>query len=314
MSRYDRDYEPDDLNSRSVPRPQESSGSRDDFSLRGQGASGGSADQQQPSAKEIRETQPIERRPDERRRHHLDRQRNYALRDSEVKTLTEIGTFRALNLNDLITHRYHGNVVEARRDLDNLERQGLICRRTVYPENVSYLTLSKDAHRFLEAHRNATGDARQALYQGFVKPKEARHNAALYRLYQQESARIGREGGKVQRIILDFELKREVNQKLARLYSLPADEQARRKQEIAEEHHLPLVNGRICLPDLRLEYEGPDHETARVDLELVTGDYHRSGLARKAQTGFRMYGLPEDQARLRPAISDPEIMLEVLSL
>jgi len=314
MSRYDRDYEPEELNSRTVPRSQESSGSRDDFNLRGQGASGGSANQEQPVRREIREPQPIERGRDKRTTHRFDRQRNYALRDSEIKTLTEIGAFRALNLNDLITHRYHGNVVEARRDLDNLERQGLLRRRTVYPENVSYLTLSKDAHRFLEAHPNATADARQALYQGFVKPKEARHNAAIYRLYQQESARIWREGGKVQRIILDFELKREVNQKLARLHSFPAEEQTRRKQEIAEEHHLPIVNGRICLPDLRLEYEGPDQETARVDLELVTGGYHRSGLARKAQTGFRMYGLPEDQARLRPAISDPEIMLEVLSL
>ena len=39
-----------------------------------------------------------------------------------------------------------------------------------------------------------------------------------------------------------------------------------------------------------------------------------TGLAAKAQTGFAMYALPEDAARLRPAISDPEIMLDILSL
>ncbi len=39
-----------------------------------------------------------------------------------------------------------------------------------------------------------------------------------------------------------------------------------------------------------------------------------TGLAARAQTGFAMYALPEDAARLRPAISDPEIMLEILSL
>jgi hypothetical protein len=34
----------------------------------------------------------------------------------------------------------------------------------------------------------------------------------------------------------------------------------------------------------------------------------------KAQTGFSMYALREDAARLRPAMSDPEIMLDILSL
>ena len=39
-----------------------------------------------------------------------------------------------------------------------------------------------------------------------------------------------------------------------------------------------------------------------------------TGLAAEAQTRFAMYALPEDVARLRPAMSDPEIMLEILSL
>ena len=39
-----------------------------------------------------------------------------------------------------------------------------------------------------------------------------------------------------------------------------------------------------------------------------------TGLAAKAQTGFAMFALPEDAARLRPAMSDPEIMLDILSL
>jgi hypothetical protein len=39
-----------------------------------------------------------------------------------------------------------------------------------------------------------------------------------------------------------------------------------------------------------------------------------TGLTAKAQTGFAIYALPEDAARLRPAISDSEIMLDILSL
>lgn len=74
------------------------------------------------------------------------------------------------------------------------------------------------------------------------------------------------------------------------------------------------MNGKVALPDLRLEYEGPDQELGKVDLELVTGDYHAQALSGKGQTGFAMYALHEDAARLRPATSDPEIMLDILSL
>ena len=37
-------------------------------------------------------------------------------------------------------------------------------------------------------------------------------------------------------------------------------------------------------------------------------------LPAKAKAGFVMYALPEDAARLRPAMSDPEIMQEISSL
>ncbi len=281
---------------------------------KGQGGGSGTS-QDQPPRHEIRPSKVRSVHQGRRTKHpDLDRDRTYALRDSELKTLTDIGTFRVLRLDDLTIHRYGGDPAEARRDVDNLLRQGLILRRTTHPEKTVYVTLTKTAHRFLEGSRPQDSKPGQAIYHGFVKPREARHDAAIYRLYQQESARIERAGGKVQRIVLDFELKRSVNRQLAKLQSLPASEQAERKREIAEENSLPIVNGKVALPDLRLEYEGPDQELGKVDLELVTGDYHAQALAGKAQTGFAMYGLPEDAARLRPAMSDPEIMLDILSL
>ncbi len=314
MSRYDRDESPDEIRDSEVHRPTESSRRQETSDAKGQSGGSGTS-QDQPTRHEIR---PSKGRsvPQGRRTKHpdLDRDRTYALRDSELKTLTDIGTFRVLRLDDLTIHRYGGDPAEARRDVDNLLRQGLILRRTTHPEKTVYVTLTKTAHRFLEGSRPQDSKPGQAIYHGFVKPREARHDAAIYRLYQQESARIERAGGKVQRIVLDFELKRSVNRQLAKLQSLPASEQAERKREIAEENSLPIVNGKVALPDLRLEYEGPDQELGKVDLELVTGDHHAQALAGKAQTGFAMYGLPEDAARLRPAMSDPEIMLDILSL
>ncbi len=314
MSRYDRDESPDEIRDSGVQRPTESSRRQETLDAKGQSGGSGTS-QDQPPRPEIR---PSKGRsvPQGRRTKHpdLDRDRTYALRDSELKTLTDIGTFRVLKLDDLVAHRYGGDPAEARRDVDNLLRQGFILRRTTHPEKTVYVTLTKSAHRFLEGSRPQDSKQGQALYHGFVKPREARHDAAIYRLYQQESARIEKTGGRVRRVILDFELKRSVNHKLAKLQSLPASEQAERKREIAEENSLPIVNGKVALPDLRLEYEGPDQELGKVDLELVTGDYHAQALAAKAQTGFAMYALPEDAARLRPAISDPEIMLDILSL
>ncbi len=314
MSRYDRGESLDEIRDSTARRPAESSSGQETADARGQGGGSGTS-HDQPPRHEIRPSKVHSAPKGRRAKHHdLDRHRAYALRESELKTLTDIGTFRVLKLDDLVAHRYGGDPSEARRDVDNLLRQGLILRRTTHPEKTVYVTLTKAAHRFLEASRPQDSKPRQALYHGFVKPREARHDAAIYRLYQQESARIEKAGGKVQRVILDFELKRSVNHKLAKLQSLPVSEQTERKREIVGEYSLPIVNGKVALPDLRLEYEGPDQELGKVDLELVTGDYHAQGLAAKAQTGFAMYALPEDAARLRPAMSDPEIMLDILSL
>jgi hypothetical protein len=243
-----------------------------------------------------------------------DRERTYTLRDSELRTLAEIGTFRAVTLDDLTRYRYGGNNDEARSDLENLDCQNLIRRRTTYPEHTVYLTLTPEGHRFIERHRPSDMNQRQVLYHGFVKAREARHDAALYRLYLHEAERIRAEGGKMQRIILDFELKKSINRKLSKLDSLPPSERAQRKQQIAQEDGLMVVKGKIPVPDLRLEYETPDQQQTKVDLELATGDYHRDSLAAKAKAGFAMYALPEDAARLSPAMRDPEIMQEIFSL
>ena len=243
-----------------------------------------------------------------------DPERTYTLRDSELRTLAEIGTFRAVTLDDLTRYRYGGNGDQARRDLENVLRQSLIRCRTIYPERTVYLTLTREGHRFIERHRPSERNRRQILYHGFVKPREARHDAALYRLYQHEAERIRAEGGNVQRIVLDFELKKSINRRLSRLDSLTHPEHAQRKQEVAQEHSLTVVKGKIPVPDLRLEYETRDQQHTKVDLELATGDYHRDSLAAKAKAGFAMYALPEDAVRLRPAMRDPEIMQEILSL
>jgi len=310
MSRYDRDESPDEVRDSSLRRPAEHRGGQEASDARGQGGGSGTADSQAgprehptPSA---RNREPREPNPTQAR--------TYDLRASEVKTLVDIGTFRAITTEDLVQYRYDGDVRRARGDLKHLVEEGLVQRRTTYPHRDVYVGLTRKGHRYIEHNRPENAASRQVFYHGFVKRREARHDAAIYRLYQRESERITREGGRVNRVILDFELKASINRELSNIHSLPAEEQLSRRQEIAEAHGLTVVSGKIPLPDLRLEYETPDQQQAKVDLEVVSGEYRHGQIADKARAGFTLYAFAEDAVHLRPAMADPEIMQDILSL
>jgi len=244
----------------------------------------------------------------------VERETRYSLRDSELQTLLDLGTFRIIRRGDLIAYGYPEDAHRANRDLTHLTDRGLIQQRISYPEREVYLTLSRTGQHYIQNHRPAGVSKDQVFHRGFLKRREAQHDATIYRVYQREVARIHDAGGTVTRVVLDSELKQSINQSLANIHSLPADEQRRARHEIAESHGLTVVSGKIALPDLRLEYETLDREQTKVDIELLSGDYRPSQVATKARAGFRMYALSQDAARLRPALPDPELMQEILSL
>ncbi len=322
MSRYGRDDSPDEIYDSTARRPAEPASGQQTSDARSQGGSSGAADNQ-PLPRDIpnRERNGSSRNP-EPRELNPTRERQYDLRNSEVQTLADIGAFRAIKTEDLVQYRYGGDDREARRDMKHLVEQGLVQRRTTYPARNVYVALTRSGHRYIRHNRPANAAARQVFYHGFVKRREARHDAGIYQLYQRESERITRSGGKVNRVILDFELKASVNRELAKVYSLPNEEQDARRQEIAQAHGLTVVGSKIPLPDLRLEYEtqsqdqgmDQDLQQTKVDLELVSGEYRQGQIAEKARAGFTLYSSSADAARLRPAMADPEIMQEILSL
>jgi DNA-binding MarR family transcriptional regulator len=241
-------------------------------------------------------------------------ERSYKVTESQAKTMADVGTFRTIALSDLIRVRYAGNERQSLAEVNNLLRQKLLRRSISQPDRAVYLTLTPEGHRVLLARNGRGADENQVFYHGFVKTRETEHDAAIYQLYQKEAENIIQSGGKVTRVILDFELKKSVNRKLTRLSSLPEDEQAERKSEVANAHGLTVVKGRIQIPDLRLEYEDRDHNPAKVDLELATGHYRHASLAAKSGAGFKIYASASDAVRLRPAMADPEIMQDIFSL
>ena len=228
--------------------------------------------------------------------------------------MLEIGKFRVIAQEDLVEFFYGGRKARYRPDLENLLRQGLVQIKSIPHEEAgsrTLLSLTKDGHRFLKASWG-TPDDEQALYHGFRKPREAHHDADLYRLYQKASDEIARSGGKRLRVVVDEEFKRRIYQELAKLGDDPQFPE--QKRAVAERHHLQMVRRKIPIPDLRIEYETKDGEKARVDLELATIHYRGRHLAEKAHAGFSIYAHAEDRAKLRRILDERELMAEILSL
>jgi len=251
-------------------------------------------------------------RSDSSRAHYV-RDRAYLLRDSEMYALKEIGKFRVIAVSDLAKHAYGGDRQRMEKDIRALARQSLLRDKTLeisQKKTLRVVTLTKAGHRLLKKTNQVPDD--QPIYHGLVKPREVKHDADLYRVYQKETARIERGGGRPVRVLLDYEMKRNLNRDLALLG--PEKDDPDRKNQIAEKHHLQVVNGKIPVPDLRIEYETPELELRHVDLELATRDYRPRAIAEKASAGFSLYGRSEDASRLRRVLDEREITAGILTL
>lgn len=246
---------------------------------------------------------------------YKDRDRSYSLRDSEVHTLSEVGKFRVVATNDLTQVAYNGDRSRMEHDVSNLVRQGLAVQRgtsVLKEDSRQVLTLTKRGQHLIRRQEFVPNE--QAICQGFVKPKEAHHDADLYRLYHKAADDIERNGGKVLRVTLDYELKENLYRKLGEAQARKDQYMEQRKQTFARELHLPVVQGKVSFPDMRMEYETQDGDRARVDLELATGHYHAQHLAEKARAGFEIYARPEDAGGLRRVRDEREITTAILSL
>ena len=258
------------------------------------------------------EVRTLEVSTSEPRTRYQDRGRTYMLRASEIQTMTDIGTFRALAAKDVEAFLYGGDATRMEADLGNLRRQRLILERDVpQRENAPrrLVALTKEGRHLLVATK--TVQKGQVLYHGFTKPREADHDADLYKLYQRGLENAGQHGGKNIRVILDSELKRTLYRDLAR-----AGEQGQgeTKSAIAEHHGLRVVRDTIPVPDLRIEYETADGEPARLDLELATEHYRFRNIARKVLAGFSIYARSQDAQNLRRVLDQREITAEILNL
>lgn len=240
----------------------------------------------------------------------------------ERNLLAEIGRFRVIRAADLREPFFSGNDRAMAETLVKLRSAGLIedhlirhhsGRNGHEPEKARLISLTPEGKR-MASSQNAR-DRGQRLYAGMVKLREALHDSNLYPVYRTHAARLERGGATVRRIVLDFELKREYLRELRRRErATPGTPEASLKSEAAARFDLPVVNGKVQFPDLRIEYEDRALGPAKVDLELATAAYSRPHLAGKVQAGFTLYASPGDQGRVGAAIyDDHDLVGEILS-
>ena len=149
----------------------------------------------------------------------------------------------------------------------------------------------------LDANRcEHAGEPRQAFYAGLRKPRELTHDVQVYRACRDAEAQIRDQGGRVGRVVLDYELKREYQHLLQERNRGRADSTGRpdrTPEEIAawaKDHDLPCDGNRVRFPDARIEFEDRDRQAQHRDIEVVTPHYRGAHAAAVARSGFQSYG------------------------
>ena len=211
-----------------------------------------------------------------RREEVFDRDRSFRLNPEEMKLLTTVGSFRTVAIRDL-----------PKVELANLLRSQLMEKKTVYPRRngqpLEVLVLTERGRNLLK-NQQPLAD-RQRYYARLAKPNEIEHDAAIYRAFLKAKEQIEGRGGTVNRIVLDYELKSIINREMNG--SGPGSA-AEKRRALAVDLDLKIVNDKLPLPDLRVEFTDAEGRDQHEDLEVVTRHYKAAHLAGKSAAGFGM--------------------------
>jgi DNA-binding MarR family transcriptional regulator len=227
----------------------------------------------------------------------VHRDRVYTLRASEVRTLATVGAFRVVPASDLRDAADRPAHVRD-GDLRSLREQGLVHTVPLVTrgERTTIVTLTREGRALLDdARRPERDEGRQTFYDGARKPRELAHDAQAYRAYEEAAARIASRGGQVRRVVLDYELKRDYQQcrqrpeRQRRGDAQDADRAAGDAAAWARAQQLPVDDGHVQFPDVRIEYDDRDGRRQVEDIEIMTPHYRGAQAAAKARAGFTQY-------------------------
>ena len=217
------------------------------------------------------------------------------MRGSESRTLATVGAFRVVSSRDLRDDR--DRTLDPRSsDLRHLREHGLV-EVTRIPGSRDYaVSLTRDGRSLLESHRDRDQEGRQTFYAGVKRERELEHDLQVYRAFEREAERLEGRGAPIDRVVLDYELKRDYQKWLHERdrvrddYDGHPDRDPHEIEEWAREHDLPYFDDQVHFPDARIEYEDADGRWDHVDVEVVTVHYRGAHGAAAARSGFSCYG------------------------
>ncbi len=272
-------------------------------------------------AQESRTERGLSRREEARQR-HIDRsiKRGERAREKDPdrerisfdkrkrQAVTDVATYRVVSVRDLVDERFGGNAFAARRGIDALKRKGLLKEDTVSLKNGKTFKVLTATDKGLQQARDHIPGSKQRYFSGLVKPRELRHDAAVYRAARNEIAELERNGAKVKRIRLDHELKSQVAKATERVRAKGGREAAQKaKIEAAEALHLPVdQQEKVHYPDAQIEYEDARGDTGRVNVEVASSEYRNKDIQPKAAAGFALHANGRAAGRRLASALDPD--------
>ena len=248
-----------------------------------------------------------------------DLAREYRLRGSESRTLSLVGSFRVVSSRDLKDH--DGRALDTRHgDLRHLREQGLVRTIPIDGRRDVAVVLTDRGRHLLESHRKGryqddrrdrSRESRQQFYADLKKPREMEHDAQIFRAYEREAERLRERGAHVERVLLDYELKREYQQFLQEHNKGRPESDGRPDRDESEirdwayEHDLPYFDGHVHFPDARIEYLDREGRMDHLDIEVLTVHYRGAHGAAAGRSGFSTFG--GSSARTGGAPFDPDV-------
>lgn len=130
-----------------------------------------------------------------------ERDRVSEINATESRLLATVGAFRVVSESDL-----HEGRKDNRRAHARLEQEGLL-RTSPLSSDDRAVVLTERGRDLLEANRREqerSWEPRQAFYAGLRRP-ELTHDSKVYRAYQRAEERVREQGGRVGRVVLDYE-------------------------------------------------------------------------------------------------------------
>jgi hypothetical protein len=246
-----------------------------------------------------------------------DRDHEYALRGSETRTLSTVGAFRVVPTSNLRDHS--GAPADPRSgDLRNLREQGLVETVRIPGRRDHAVVLTKRGRELLERHRDPEQSDRQTFYAGLKRARELEHDSQVYDAYLHAAERVEQQGARIDRVVLDYELKRDY-QKWLHEHDASRDDYDghpdRDEEEIrawALEHDLPYFDDQVHFPDVRIEYEDVDGRRDHEDVEVLTIHYRGAHGSAAARSGFTCYGACSARTGGGGRSPDPRLAEELL--